>query len=257
MPNPELLWKTVPNQRSFSVSDVHIWAADLDKHAEKITSLEQMLSLDELDRAGRFKFETDRNRFIAGRGLLRNILASYLEARPEQMRFTYSPRGKPFMESTFGHESLHFNLAHSRNIILIAITRACPVGIDVEWVRPMSDAEDIAARFFSAGETAKLMALPNDLRNPAFFNLWTRKEAWLKATGDGLSEMLTEVEVSFLADEPARVLAISGNAEVARHWTMLELSPAPGFAAALAVEAKGLQFSCWQVPYLFFNKKSS
>jgi 4'-phosphopantetheinyl transferase len=128
------------------------------------------------------------------------------------------------------------------------VTKACAVGVDVEWIHPMNDAEDIAARFFSPREAAKLMALTNEQLIPAFFNLWTRKEAWLKATGDGLSEMLKEVEVSFLPDEPARVLAISGNREAAERWTLSGLTPASEFTAAIAAEARDLQFSCWQWP---------
>lgn len=224
---------------------VHIWASSLDQPPESLASLERLLSSDEQTRAQQFKFDADRNRFIAGRGLLRTILGSYLEAIPANLRFAYSKRGKPTLESP-AQDTLHFNVAHAKDLILIAVTRACAVGIDVEWIRPMNDAEDIAARFFSPRETAKLMALPKDQRTPAFFNLWTRKEAWLKATGDGISGMLNEVEVTFLPDEPPGVLAISGNVEAAQRWTLLDLSPSPGFAAAVAAEAKDLQFSCWQ-----------
>jgi 4'-phosphopantetheinyl transferase len=241
-----LHWDFPPNQRLLTDRRVHVWAANLDKPAERISSREQILSRDEQKRAQQFKFEADRNRFVAGRGLLRNMLSSYLQTDPAKLRFKYSKRGKPDLEGIPERDTVYFNVAHSKDLILIAVTRACAVGIDVEWIRPMSDAEDIAARFFSARETAKLMAGPKDRRTSAFFSLWTRKEAWLKATGDGISEMLNEVEVSFLPDEPAKVLAISGNVEAARRWTLLDLSPAPGFAAAVAVEARDLQFSCWQ-----------
>jgi 4'-phosphopantetheinyl transferase len=213
-----------------------------------MASFEQILSQDERTRAKQFKFEADRNRFIAGRGLLRNILSSYLQTDPAELRFKFSKRGKPSLEGMPEQDTVYFNVAHSKDFILIAATRACAVGIDVEWIRPIDDAEDIAARFFSPRETARLMALPKDRRTSAFFSLWTRKEAWLKATGDGISEMLNEVEVSCLPDEPAKVLAISGNVEAAQRWTLLDLSPAPGFAAAVAVEARDPQFSCWQWP---------
>jgi 4'-phosphopantetheinyl transferase len=247
-PDFALLWDLPPDQRQLTDQNVHIWTASLKKPAEHISSLEQMLSPDEQARAQHFKFETDRNRFITGRGLLRTILSSYVQVDPAQLRFTYSKRGKPTLEYGPGHEPLHFNVAHSKNLILIAVTKACAVGVDVEWIHPMNDAEDIAARFFSPREAAKLMALTNEQRIPAFFNLWTRKEAWLKATGDGLSEMLKEVEASFLPDEPARVLAISGNTEAAKRWTLLGLTPASEFTAAIAAEARDLQFSCWQWP---------
>jgi 4'-phosphopantetheinyl transferase len=245
-PSPPLLWSFPPKQWALKNWDVHVWAESLKKPAEHILPLEQMLSRDERTRAQQFKFEADRNRFIMGRGLLRTILSSYVQAGPAQLCFMYSKRGKPALRDIRGQGELHFNVAHSKDVILIAVTRACAVGVDVEWIRPISDAGDIASRFFSPREAAKLMALPNDQRIPAFFNLWARKEAWLKATGDGLSEMLNEVEVSFLPEEPANVLAISGNVEAAERWTLLGLTPAPNFAAAAAAEAKDLQFSCWQ-----------
>jgi 4'-phosphopantetheinyl transferase len=247
-PDFALLWDLPPNQRHLADRDVHIWAASLNKSAEQISSLQQIFSPDERNRARQFKVERDRNRFIAGRGLLRKILGSYMQVAPAQLQFTYSKRGKPALEGRSGQGPLHFNVAHSKDLILIAVTRACAVGIDVEWIHPISDAEEIAARFFSRREAAKLMAQVNERRIPAFFNLWTRKEAWLKATGDGLSEMLREVEVSFLPEEPASVLAISENIEAARRWTLLGLTPATEFAAAIAVEAKDLQFSRWQWP---------
>ncbi len=247
-PDFALLWDLPPNQRHLADRDVHLWAANLKKSAEQISSLEQILSQDEQARAQQFKFEAGRNRFIAGRGLLRKILSSYVPMGSAQWRFTYSQRGKPALECKSGQGHLHFNVAHSQDLILIAVTQACAVGVDVEWMHPISDAEEIAARFFSRREAAKLMALANERRIPAFFNLWTRKEAWLKATGDGLSEMLREVEVSFLPEEPASVLAISENIEAAHRWTLLGLTPATEFTAALAVEAKDLQFSCWQWP---------
>jgi 4'-phosphopantetheinyl transferase len=245
-PDLALLWNPPPKQRQFTTRDVHLWAAKLDKSGEQVSSLESMLSRDERSRAQQFKFETDRNRFIAGRSLLRTILSSYVPLDPARLSFTYSQGGKPALKDI--SDTLHFNVAHSKDLILIAVTRACAVGIDVEGIRPMNDAEDIAARFFSPREAAKLMALPGDERSTAFFNLWARKEAWLKATGDGLSEMLNQVEVSFLPEEPARVLAISGKVEASKRWTLMNLAPAAGFAAAVAAEAKDLQFSCWQWP---------
>ncbi|HTR42237.1 MAG TPA: 4'-phosphopantetheinyl transferase superfamily protein [Pseudomonadales bacterium] len=248
MPDSKLIWKLPPGQPPLAGRDVHIWEASLNKSGERFLSLEQMLSQDERARARQFKFETDRNRFIAGRGLLRTILGSYAQTDPAQLHFTYSKRGKPALRDISGQSMLHFNVAHSKDLILIAVTRACAVGVDVEWIHPINDAEDIAARFFSPRETAKLMALANEQRIPAFFYLWTRKEAWLKATGDGISEMLNQVEVSFLPEEPASVLAISGNVEAAQRWTMMGLPPAPGFAAAITMEARDLQFSCWQWP---------
>jgi 4'-phosphopantetheinyl transferase len=249
MPNLELSWNRSQQHSPLAENDVHIWAANLDQPVQRISQLEKILSSDEVNRARQFKFEKDRNRFIAGRGLLRTVLGSYLNAEPAQLDFTYSPRGKPALKASSGHGTLHFNVAHSKDLILIALTRDCAVGVDVEWIHPISDIEDITTRFFTNREAAELMALPQDERMTAFFSLWTRKEAYLKATGDGISEMLKDVEISFLPEKPPRILAISGNAQAAERWTLLDLTPASGFAAALAVEAKDLQFSYWQFNY--------
>src|SRR5207302_8233420 len=137
---------------------------------------------------------------------------------------------------------LHINLAPSDGLALVAVTRVCPVGVDVERIRPLRDAEGIIERFFSPRESAALKALPADQKPVAFFNLWTRKEAWLKATGDGIGESLNQSEVSLLPDEPARFLSILGDTQVAAAWTLQDLSPAAGFKAALAAPAQGLRF---------------
>jgi 4'-phosphopantetheinyl transferase len=224
-------------------ASVHVWVANLDASAAKLYSLKQTLSADEHARAERFLSERDQNRFITGRGLLRTLLGSYLDRPPEQLEFAYSPRGKPALANASGQHELHFNLAHSHGLILIAVTRACPLGVDVEQVRPINEAEGIAKRFFTPGEIAKLKALPEAQRLAAFFNLWTRKEAYLKATGEGL-EMLNQIEVSCAPGDPARVLAISGNTATAQSWMLAELAPAPGFVGALAAPATGLELSC-------------
>ncbi len=248
MPHLELLWQPRPQQWPLTGTDVHVWAANLEQPATRISSLQQILSRLEQARAAQFKFEKGRNQFITGRSLLRTILGSYLQLNPAQLRFQYNARGKPSLESSSAQGPLHFNVAHSKDLILIAVTRACPVGVDVEHLHPVNDFKDIAARFFTSGETTKLISAPADQQMVAFFNLWTRKEAYLKATGDGISGGLKEVEISCLPEEPAQILAISKNEEAAKRWTLSELNPAHGYAAAVAAEAKDLRLSCWQWP---------
>jgi 4'-phosphopantetheinyl transferase len=182
----------------------------------------------------RFHFERDRSRFIAGRGLLREVLSSYLKIEPARLQFAYGPSEKPILKIFPRHRTLHFNLAHSNDLILI------------EKIRPIPDPENLARHFSSPSELLKLMTLPREKRLPAFFNLWTRKEAYIKATGNGLSDVIKEVEVSFFPGEPARLAAISGNTQVAADWTLVELNPAAGFKAAFAASTKSLQLSCWQ-----------
>lgn len=243
MSSLQFLWNDRPDQCGLNDSDVHVWAADLDAPAEQISAFERTLATDERDRAGRYVFARDRNRFVSGRGLLRAILGTYLEMEPAQVRFVYGPHGKPALSG-----SCHFNVAHCEDLLLVALTRVCPVGIDVERIRALDDAEELAVRFFSPGEIAQLKKVSKDQQAAAFFSLWTRKEAYLKATGQGISELLSQIEVSFLDGQPAKVISISGSPQAAAQWTLKELTPARHFKAALAAAAKGLQLSCWRWP---------
>lgn len=253
-PNFEWNWGLPPDQWPLGERDVHVWAASGDVSGERICFLQRTLSPDELERAERFHFDRDRNLFIASRGMLREVLGSYWQTSPAQLAFTYNPQGKPSLNS-FVPFPLHFNVTHSAGLILIAVTRVCPIGIDVEPARAMNDSEKIAREFFSAREVSELNSLPEEQRAAAFFNLWTRKEACLKATGDGLSERISEMEISFLPGQPAQVRAISGNAQAAAKWTLEELTPAAGFAAAIAAPARDLKLSCWRWPVRAFKEK--
>jgi 4'-phosphopantetheinyl transferase len=248
MSRPKLLWPLPPHEWKSGKQDIHVWAADLDRLLERISSLKETLSPDEQHRAARFHFERDRNRFIAGRSILREILSSYLEIHPPQVHLQYGPRGKPISTDLSGRHLLHFNLGHSEDLILIAVTRACAVGIDVERVRPIPEFENIIIQYFSAREAGEFMALPKDQQLHAFYQLWTRKEACLKATGEGLSDSAEAVDVSFLAREPAQVRATPGNSPTPPGWTLVGLTPASEYVAALATQAAGLTLSCWQWP---------
>ncbi len=243
--DPKINWPTPPALWSLGSRDAHVWAATLVQSAEGISRCSKTLSPDELDRAGHYHFDRDRRRFIAGRGLLRAILSQYLGREPGQLKFEYGLQGKPVLAECAENEMLHFNLAHSVDLMLLAVTRVCAIGVDVEQLRPLKDAQDVAERFFSASESDGLRAL-RDLEKPAaFFNLWTRKEAWLKATGEGIAESLNQVQVSFLGDEPARLISLFGDFKAGRNWLLCELTPAPGFVAALAVAVPDMRVSCW------------
>lgn len=249
MSNLELRWNLPPDQWQLNDADVHVWAAGLNKPIERISALERTLSSDERNRAMQFHAERDRNRFTVGRGVLRAILSSYLDINPAQLHFVYGPRGKPMLTGLPGRSALHFNVTHSNELILFALTRACAVGIDVEWLELIRDTEDISSHFFSPREVAKLAALPKERRALAFSNLWSRKEAFLKATGVGLSAPLDQIEVSFTPGELPRMISIAGNLHAAACWTLEDLAPAADYKGAVAVEAKGLRFACWQWPF--------
>jgi len=236
-----ITWPPAESSWELKGRDVHVWAAALDVADDDVARLADLLSPDECDRARRFVFERDRRRFLCARGTLRLILASYLQMRPREITFIYSSRGKP---SLAGAHDLRFNVAHSDGLLVAGVTRVCEIGVDVELIRPMEDAEAIANRFFSEHEASGLRALRASEQNGAFFNLWTRKEALLKATGEGLSESLNQVEVSFLAGNPARVIGMPRNHVPADRWTLIELNPAAGFAGALAAPAPELRPAC-------------
>jgi 4'-phosphopantetheinyl transferase len=177
---------------------------------------------------------------------LRKILGSYLKAHPREIAFRYGKNGKPELLQPHQSPTLHFNLAHSADLAVLAVASFGPVGVDIERVRPIGELDGIAAQFFSQDEKDGLAALPDEERQAAFYRLWTRKEAFLKATGEGIADSLAEVEINFSPTEPARLLRLFGDTVTARHWTILELDPAPNFIGALAVQARDLQIKRWR-----------
>jgi 4'-phosphopantetheinyl transferase len=203
------------------------------------------LSPDEVERAERFRFERHRRRFVVGRGVLRALLGRYLGVEPARISFGYGARGKPHLSGALSGTGVRFNLAHSHEMALYVVTRGRDVGIDLEHVRPMPDAEDIGARFFSPHEHEILCALPPGQRLGAFFDCWTRKEAYIKATGDGLARPLDEFDVSLAPGEPARLLRVAEDPAEVDRWSLQALSPDAGYAAALVVEGRGWRLACW------------
>jgi len=242
----EPLWLSPQPGLELSADEVHLWRAFLDQSPEQISGLGQTLSDEERARAGRFHFERDRRRFVVGRGVLRAILGQYLGLEATQARFSFGPYGKPYLAEEPGDCKLCFNLAHSSEIALYAFSLRRQVGVDVEQLRFLADAEQVAEHFFSPGEKAVWDSLPPAHRQAAFYDCWTRKEAYIKATGKGLSERLELIDVSLTPGEPAQVLSVAGDHHEALRWSLASLTPAPGYVAALAVEGHGWQLRCWQ-----------
>jgi 4'-phosphopantetheinyl transferase len=221
---------------------VHVWSARLKEFAGQTARLLRLLSPDERDRAERFHFTKDREHFIAARSLLRILLSRYLDSPPHQLSFNYNPYGKPALA---GHDgSLRFNLSHSNGIALYAFTREREVGIDVEYIRRDVVEEAVAERFFSAQEVKSLRSLPAEVQPQAFFNCWTRKEAFIKAIGEGLSYPLDEFDVSLIPEEPAALLGTRNDPPEAARWSLSALPVDEGYAAALAVEGHGWRLEC-------------
>lgn len=250
----ETSWELPPPVTALPGDEVHVWRARLDASPERVRSLLDLLAPDERERAVRFHFQRDHDRFTVARGLLRGILGGYLGSGPEhsslgpeRLRFEYGAQGKPSLAAEHNPAGLRFNVSHSEGVALFAVTRGREVGVDVERVSARVSCEEIAGRFFSPREVEDLRALPPPLREAAFFNCWTRKEAYIKARGEGLSLPLDGFDVSLAPGEPAALLANRLDPEEVARWSLRELRPWPGFAAALAVEGRGWRLKCWRL----------
>jgi len=202
------------------------------------------LSADERARADRIKIGKAKRHFVAGRGMLRDILSRYLPLKPAAVAFEYGPQAKP-KPAAAGFD-LRFNVTHSHGLMLVAVTRAREVGVDVEKLRPMPDAGRIAERFFSAAEKTALQAVPAGQTTEAFFACWTRKEAYLKAVGDGITRPLDGFDVSLTPGQPAQLLRVADDAAEIDRWSLRSLTPMPGFIAALVVEGHDWRLQHWQ-----------
>lgn len=220
---------------------VHIWCATLDQPPAPLAIWEESLSADEMAGASRLRFSRHRRRYVAAHGILRELLAHYLEERPQSVDVSYSEYGKPYING-----NLEFNMSHSADIALLAFCRNAELGIDVEKIRVMTDAGSIAARFFAPAEYERYQLLPAPDRQEAFFACWTRKEAFIKALGQGLSYPLDAFEVSFEPGQPVQLLRIRGREYEAQRWSLYDVTPLAGYAAALAIEGRGWQLSCHQ-----------
>jgi 4'-phosphopantetheinyl transferase len=233
-------WPQAPTQPSLADHEVHVWSVSLDVGAN-----EDWLSQDEKLRASRFRFERDRTRYLVRRTALRALIGRYTGVPPWDIAFEYSDRGKPRLAPRLETRRLSFNLSHSHDLALLAFTRHSELGLDVERLRPLDDAMAIARRFFSPAENAALNKIAPELRREAFFTCWTRKEAFVKATGEGLQRPLDSFDVSLAPNEPARLLRVSGGDSSA--WSLYHLQPTEGFIGALAVRSRPSAVRRWTV----------
>jgi 4'-phosphopantetheinyl transferase len=214
--------------------EIHVWHGPLQPSHAEVAHLAQCLSLDELERAERFRFEKNRNEFIFARGLLRTLLGCYLGSSPADLRFAYSPHGKPGLS---GKNTLDFNLSHTDGMMVLAFARHRKIGVDIEKVRRDFKVEEIAERFFSVAERLALREIPEPERYAAFFRCWTRKEAYIKARGEGLSHPLHQFDVSLEPAQAAALLGTRPDAAETKRWSLWDLAILPDYAAALAAHA--------------------
>jgi len=222
--------------------DVHVWRAALDVEPRRMALLLPLLTPEERTRAARFRLARDRDRFIAGRARLRLLLGRYLAVPPAEIRFRLGPHGKPALEWPARRIDLRFNMSRSSGVALYALAVGREVGVDVERVTAAD--EQVAETAFAPAEMTTLRELPPSLRTDAFFACWTRKEAFVKARGDGLSFPLDRCEVSLAPHMPAALLAVRDDPAEAGRWSLHSLRPSDGYAAAVAVEGRGHGLSC-------------
>lgn len=218
--------------------EVHVWRADLARLGAESQRLADVLSPDELERAARFRFERDRRRFVLSRAALRIILGLYLESKPDSVRFTHNSFGKPMLSEEAARVPLHFNASHSHELALYALSAEREVGVDVEQVRAEFASEEVAARFFSRSEVEALRGVAPGQRARAFFDCWARKEAYVKARGEGLSYPLDKFAVSLAPGETPALLTDELAPGEVSEWLVAELRAADGYAAALAVRSR-------------------
>ncbi len=200
-----------------------------------VDQFEKILSEAELQRARRFVYPEHQRSFILARYGLRQILADYLDCAPENVYFQYGEHGKPHVDPKRHATSLRFNLSHSGDIAVLAVTDTCEVGVDVEYVKKELKALDIARRYFSPKESAALESVSLTDQQLAFFQGWTRKEALLKALGVGLHFPLKDCEVSLLPKEPAKIISVVGHPEASHDWSIYSFSPKDDFIVAVVM----------------------
>ncbi len=226
----------MPFDLHLPVGQVQVWHAWLDSPAEKLTYFESLLSNDEHERSKRFFFERDRHNYITARGLLRCLLGAYLEMEPEKILISYGRQRKPAIRSERPGTSLEFNLSHSNGLGAFAFCLGSPVGIDIEYIRPLPDEDRFAEQFFSATEIDWMAAHSGFEKQEGFFKIWTCKEAFFKANGEGLTVPISQAVIDLEGSQSPRLAAIDGSREQARRWKMVSYQPAAGYQAALAVE---------------------
>ncbi len=268
---------------SFAADVIHIWRVFLGLSAPHVQRLRSILSDDERARADRFRFKAHRERFVAARGMLRVILGRYLNQPPEHLQFRYGPYGKPALKPVEAFEGggimdnlllsyscvdfgtmLRFNVSHSQDMALYALAWGRPVGIDLEYIQARDEGtnsvtnhslERLVARFFSPLEQKAFEELPLAQRTLAFFKCWTRKEAYMKARGQGFTLPLQQFTVSVAPNESARLLSDNHDPQAVANWTLQDLEPGYGYVAAVAAPGSDWRLACWQWPEATFDRE--
>ncbi|GAC1362153.1 MAG: 4'-phosphopantetheinyl transferase superfamily protein [Ktedonobacteraceae bacterium] len=240
-------WEVPPTDKTLHADEVHVWLADQKIFLTAIPVLYRLLNVDEVRKAAQFRFEKDRNRYIIAHGLLRLLLANYVQLPAAQLNYCYNAYGKPELAISHGQDTLHFNLSHTHELIIYAFTYSRHVGIDIEYIRGNIEYEQLAKHYFSSFEYAELQRLPLSIRRQVFFQCWTRKEAYIKARGLGLSLGLDTFDITVQPGLPVRLLASRENAQETTRWLFAPLPIDADYAGTLVVERQDWHMCCWQL----------
>ena len=229
-------WDNPPEKLNLSKNEIHIWRANLDLPSMMLKKLARILSEDEKTRANRFRFEQHRDRFIAARGILRQLLGNYLQIKSDLVIFEYSSRGKPQIVSSLNQDNLQFNISHSQDWALYGFNYQRIIGVDLEYIKDNIDYKQLAKRFFRTQELQLINSYPAREQKTIFFQLWTAKEAYLKATGDGLAESLDTIQFTLNNNSELNLVAIKQAHQQASYWLIDNFIPQDNFIATIAVE---------------------
>jgi len=238
--NPTFFRDRIPDDLPLKNNNVDIWCVPLEMDESRLDELMQLLPEDECTKAGRLRFKRVRDNFVASRGLLRVILAAYLNEQPKNLEFQYGEHGKPSVGDGFNRIGITFNMSHSHGMALYGVGQYRALGVDIEKIRTDMSFIRLAKRFFSLREYEDLQKLPDAQKKYGFFNCWTRKEAYIKAKGEGISSLIGKFAVSLTPGEPAALLDHQLNSQEVHRWTLMDLDVGPDYVAALAVEGHGV-----------------
>jgi 4'-phosphopantetheinyl transferase len=240
----EHIWHAVSPNFDVSSERLDVWRIPLNQNDSNLEH-SGLLSPDEVDRASRFHFDLHRVRYVNCRGCVRHILGRYLHRAPTEIRFRYEVSGKPELVAEQNEQQLRFNVSHSSELALLAVTCERAVGVDVELVRDQPDCLELAKRYFSQREYQDLLTLSEEARQRAFFACWTRKEAFVKACGAGLSYPLSDFSVSVLPDVPARIEESRPDSHSALNWSLVSLEPGERYVGAVVFEGPTCSVKQW------------
>lgn len=243
----EVRWNAASARVDLTANAIHVWRVQMEETWQRTSGLDDVLAPDEIARRRAFRFEADRRRFTVARGMLRTVLGQYLNVHPRAVQFHVDRCGKPMV--AFPQTDVTFNVSHSDDMALFAVGRRRRLGIDVERVRPVALNDRIPEQFFAPGEVRALRSLPLHSQRRAFFSCWTRKEAYLKARGDGLSFDLDRFEVSLVPGEPPALLWVHDEPAEPRRWAMVDLQVDPNYVGALIAETGGTCLSFHEWPH--------